>query len=328
MHQHLLDFPNFARIPSSRWVRRTCAQKNRALLPSHLSLKGVSVVRHCIIVFVLWWRTEVSHQDMRKNPPHWVQCWSLQRNVKTEKSASSAIWRRLSSWSSTRHRKRRAPKMQRHRRISSFWPRRCRLAGTSPVYSAVFMRARRPARMPRKRKGPVGWRCCEPWLSTPPTPNMGRILGEMPGTLQLLGAGRRASAQCSRVSCGTTILELAGAQSPTLAILASWIMLLVTFWPDNQSLVRGMRCEEHIPRIAFMEKVARVEQSSKFTGTQVYSIFQKETLANTLPGKPTKQAPRIMIGMLSMHEDGYVQDVFSLPPLSCVVDSRSNRGEH
>ena len=46
-----------------------------------------------------------------------------------------------------------------------------------------------------------------------------------------------------------------------------------------------------------------VEQSAKFTGTQVYSFIQREILANTLPGRLSKQAPRMLIGMLLMQEE-------------------------
>ena len=52
-----------------------------------------------------------------------------------------------------------------------------------------------------------------------------------------------------------------------------------------------------------MEEVAGVEHSAKFTGTQVYTIIQREILANTLPGRLSKQAPRMLIGMLSMLEE-------------------------
>ena len=52
-----------------------------------------------------------------------------------------------------------------------------------------------------------------------------------------------------------------------------------------------------------MEEVSGVEQASKFTTSQENLIIQKEILANTLPGKPAKQAPRMLIVMLSMLED-------------------------
>ena len=60
--------------------------------------------------------------------------------------------------------------------------------------------------------------------------------------------------------------------------------------------------------IAFMEEVAGVEQSAKLTGIQVYAIIQKEILANTPPSRPVKQAPRILVGMISMLENLVVSE--------------------
>ena len=51
--------------------------------------------------------------------------------------------------------------------------------------------------------------------------------------------------------------------------------------------------------IAFMEEVAGVEQSKKLTGSQVYAIIQK-VLANTLPSRSMKQAPRMLVETISM----------------------------
>ena len=57
-----------------------------------------------------------------------------------------------------------------------------------------------------------------------------------------------------------------------------------------------------------MEEVAGVE----LTGTQVYAIIQKEILANTLPSRPVKQAPRMLVGILSMQENLVVSESASV----------------
>ena len=61
-----------------------------------------------------------------------------------------------------------------------------------------------------------------------------------------------------------------------------------------------------------MEEVAGVEQSDKLTGTQVYAIIQKEILANTLPSRPVKQAPRMLVGIISMLENLVVSELTSV----------------
>ena len=43
-----------------------------------------------------------------------------------------------------------------------------------------------------------------------------------------------------------------------------------------------------------------MDQLEKLTGTKVYAIIQKEILANTLPSRPVKQAPRMLVGIKSM----------------------------
>ena len=58
------------------------------------------------------------------------------------------------------------------------------------------------------------------------------------------------------------------------------------------------------------------------TGTQVYAIIQKEILANTLPGRLSKQAPRMLIGdAVDAGGIDYERGVSGLPPHSRVVDS-------
>ena len=55
-----------------------------------------------------------------------------------------------------------------------------------------------------------------------------------------------------------------------------------------------------------------MEQSEKPTGTQVYAIIQKEILANTLPSRPVKQAPRMLVGIISMLENLVVSELTSV----------------
>ena len=57
-----------------------------------------------------------------------------------------------------------------------------------------------------------------------------------------------------------------------------------------------------------MEEVAGVEQSEKLTGTQVYAIIQKEILANALPSRLVKRAPRMLVGLISMLDDLVVSE--------------------
>ena len=134
-----------------------------------------------------------------------------------------------------------------------------------------------------------------------PTPKE-KILGDKPRSLQLLGAGRRASTPRSQVRAVRRDL--------------SWLALnhdvgsprelehVTGYLQTRQSepCTRNAFRRAHTA-IAFAMEVAGVEPTSKFTATQVYSIIQKEILANALPGKPTKQATRMLVVMLSTLED-------------------------
>ena len=134
-----------------------------------------------------------------------------------------------------------------------------------------------------------------------PTP-MGRILGDKPRSLQLLGAGRRTSTLHSRVRAVRRYLKWLALNHdvgyPSELEHVTGYLLARQSEPCTRNALRGAHTA-----IAFMEHLAGVEQTSKLTGTQVFSIVQKEILADTLPGKPSKQAPRMLIGMLSMLED-------------------------
>ena len=55
--------------------------------------------------------------------------------------------------------------------------------------------------------------------------------------------------------------------------------------------------------ISFTEEVAGVEHTAKLTTSQVYLVIQKEVLANTIRRRPTKQAPRMLLVMLSTLEE-------------------------
>ena len=116
------------------------------------------------------------------------------------------------------------------------------------------------------------------------------------------GAGRRASTLRSRVRALRRYLNWLALNHDTgypseLEHVTGYLQA-----PQSEHCTRNALRGAHAT-IVFMEEVAEVEQSTKFTSTQVYAIIQKESLANTLPCRLSKQAPRILIGMLSMLEE-------------------------
>ena len=143
-----------------------------------------------------------------------------------------------------------------------------------------------------------------------PTP-LGRILMERPGSIQLLGAGRRPSTLRSRVRAVRRYLNWLALNHdlgyPRELDHVTCYLLARQAEPCTGNALRGAHTA-----IAFIEDVAGVEQSEKVTGTQVYAIFQKEILANTLPSRPVKQAPRMLVGIISMLENLVVSESTSV----------------
>ena len=104
---------------------------------------------------------------------------------------------------------------------------------------------------------------------------MGRILGERLGSIQLSGAGRRASTSRSRVRAVRRYMNWL-ALNHDLGYLreldhVTGYLLARQSEPCTRNALRGAHTA-----IAFKEEVAGVEQSEKLTGTQVYAIIQKE----------------------------------------------------
>ena len=59
--------------------------------------------------------------------------------------------------------------------------------------------------------------------------------------------------------------------------------------------------------IAFMEEVAGVQKSDRFTHTQLYEIIYSELLTSALPAQAVKQAPRLFVSII-MALERYVTD--------------------
>ena len=213
-----LDFRrlrNFACSPSSRRVRGTCApkKKNRAELPSNLSLKGVPegcrlmskgsnrcrqifLTLYCCIV--RWWPTVDFHRVSKLISQLWDRSWGprrQRRRIRELSNMEAAVLLRQQNALGEKHAKEVKSSADQFLRAAEMPPRRYK------SHSVLFAQDRRPGRTRRtpKRKGRARWvEILGSMLVHTPAP-MGRILVERPGSIQLLGAGRRASTLRSRV---------------------------------------------------------------------------------------------------------------------------------
>ena len=143
-------------------------------------------------------------------------------------------------------------------------------------------------------------------LSHTPTP-MGALLAAHPSNLQLLGAGRRAATLRSRVRAVKRFLDwLAVSHAkgyPTELHDYTGYLQARQSEPCTRGALKGAH-----KALVFMEEVAGVTAQARITTGSLYLVIQKELLANSIPGRPTRQAPRMFMSMLAALEELTVND--------------------
>ena len=144
-------------------------------------------------------------------------------------------------------------------------------------------------------------------LAHTPTPIIGTLLAAQPSNLQLLGAGRRAATLRSRVRAVKRFLDW---------LAVSDAKGYPTELHDNTGYLQGRQSEPCTrgalkgahKALVFMEEVAGVTAQARITTSSLYLVLQKELLANSIPGRPPKQASRMFMSMLAALEELTVDD--------------------
>ena len=138
-------------------------------------------------------------------------------------------------------------------------------------------------------------------LSNTPTP-MGALFAAQPSNLQLLGAGRRAATLRSRVRAVKRFLDWFAVSHakgyPTELQDYTGYLQARQSEPCTLGALKGAH-----KALVFMEEVAGVTAQARFTTGSLYQVIQKELLANSIPGRPTKQAPKMFMSMLAALEE-------------------------
>ena len=143
----------------------------------------------------------------------------------------------------------------------------------------------------------------EKMLRFSPTP-MGRLLSTVPGSKDLLGGGRRLSTLRVRGirKFLTFVSSTFGVDFPSsVEHYTSFLQMRVSEPCTRCALKQSHMC------IAFMEEVAGVQKSDRFTHTQLYEIIYSELLTSALPAQAVKQAPRLFVSII-MALEKYVAD--------------------
>ena len=143
-------------------------------------------------------------------------------------------------------------------------------------------------------------------LSHTPAP-MGALLAAEPSNLQLLGAGRRAATLRSRVRAVKRFLDWLAVSHvkgyPTELHDYTGYLQARQSEPCTRGALKGAH-----KALVFMEEVAGVTAQARITTSSLYLVIQKELLANSIPGRPTRQAPRMFMSMLAALEELTVND--------------------
>ena len=129
---------------------------------------------------------------------------------------------------------------------------------------------------------------------------MGMMLTDKPGK-QLEGGGRRASTLRSRVRGVRKFLPWLALNRelsyPTSFDQLSEFLQVRRSEPCNRKALKGTH-----QRFAFLEETVGTPAQERLTGSALYGVIYRELLASTQPGRPTKQAPRMLSPMLSLLE--------------------------
>ena len=137
---------------------------------------------------------------------------------------------------------------------------------------------------------------------------MGMMLTDKPGQ-QLVGGGRRASTLRSRVRGVRKFLTWLALNRelsyPTSFDQLSEFLQVRLSEPCNRGALKGTH-----QSFVFLEEMVGTPAQERLTGSALYGVIYRELLASAQPGRPTKQAPRILSPMLSLLEQ-LVMDVTS-----------------
>ena len=130
---------------------------------------------------------------------------------------------------------------------------------------------------------------------------MGQLLSASPSNTKLLGGGRRVSTLRSRVRLLRRFFSWL-ALNHQQVYPSSWLQLTEYLRVKlEEPCNRGSLKNAH-QAYSFLEEMAGVPADQRFTNSQLYQVVYQELLASALPGRPSKQAPRMLVSVLAALE--------------------------
>ena len=155
---------------------------------------------------------------------------------------------------------------------------------------------------------------------------MGQLLAAQPGNVEVLGAGKRASTLRSRVRAIRKFLRwlLVTRQLDYAQSVEHHVEYLRTRLSETCNRA-ALKTPHHA--LVFPGELTGTQPQDQPTSTKLCSVIFRKLLATALPGRPSKQAPRIFVSMLRALEK-VVTDMghAPLPTRVPLVDAGPNLG--
>ena len=243
-----------------------------------------------------WLRTKHSRRATRRNSRAWAQFLTTQLTENSGRTQPSRMSRQQSSSTTSTGRKR-SLQTQRRVRWTSLW----RLRETSPGHTAPDCQrcctaARRLEKTQRKWSEHDGSKHCQ--LSCGPRRHRWEGCSSTSHRLPNSWAqGRRVTTLRSRVRLARRYL--------------AWLSInfAVTFPTELELMVDYFKVRASEPcttgtlknthrSFTFLEEVAGMPKTECITENSLYQVLYHELLSKAAPGRPTRQAPRMLVAML------------------------------
>ena len=164
----------------------------------------------------------------------------------------------------------------------------------------------KPPRLVAEETERVRWvsELCTQLRGTPLS--MGKLLVDKPSSESLVGAGKRAATLRSRVRMARRYLASLSVNYkvtfPNCVQHSTEFLKVRVSEPCNRGALRNVH-----RGFGFLDETASVTPQDSVTTNPLYSVIFHEMLAKAIPGKPSKQAPRMPVALILALETPYMR---------------------
>ena len=213
---------------------------------------------------------------------------------------TSATWRQQSGCTTERRGSVKKRRSCSRRRRSSSGQRGSDRGGSRRGSKSRSTTVPLPGETRRKQRDRGGCTSWQTWCATRPR-QWGQLLAAQPGNVEVLDGGKRASTLRSRARAIRKFLTLHVTHSlsypQTVEHYADYLRMRLSE-PCNRG---ALKTAHHA--LVFLSELTGTQVQDQPTATQLYSVICRELLTAALPGRASKQAPTVLVSMLSAVEN-------------------------